>query len=111
MFLGVLAGMSVMHLIVLLNQQNKASFLELYSKISTVINIIFMIFASFAEILGLTLTFIYKEKSDEKMRNMDIFRLEFRQHYIVSLVITIIIGICLILIYIMPRFSNMMYYW
>ncbi len=54
------------------------SFLELYCKISTTINIVFMIFTSFGLILGLSLTLIYKQKSDEKMRNMDVFRLEFR---------------------------------
>ncbi len=52
--------------------------MQLYSKISTVINIVFMIFSSFGVILGISLTMIYKQKSDEKMRNMDIFRMEFR---------------------------------
>ena len=70
-----------------------------------------MIFTSFALILGLSLTLIYKQKSDEKMRNMDMYRLEFRQHYIVSMVITIVISICLMLLYILPAFTNKLYYW
>mmetsp|Transcript_4813 Transcript_4813/g.3426 ORF Transcript_4813/g.3426 Transcript_4813/m.3426 type:complete len:112 (-) Transcript_4813:29-364(-) len=53
---------------------------------------------------------IFKQKSDEKMRNMDIFRIEFKQYYIVSLTSTIILGICLIIMYILPRFSNIIYY-
>lgn len=70
-----------------------------------------MVFTSFGLILGLSLTMIYKQKSDEKMRNMDLFRLEFRQHFIVSLVTTIIIALCLVLIYILPHFTNKLYYW
>jgi hypothetical protein len=61
-----------------------------------------MIFTSFDLIFGLTLTMIYKQKSDEKMRNMDIFRMEFREHYVVSLVTTILISLCLIMLYVLP---------
>ena len=78
MLLGSLAGMSVMHLIVLMNQPEKASFISFYSLIGSVINIVFMVLTSFAFILGLSLTMIYKQKSDEKMRDMDMFRMEFR---------------------------------
>jgi hypothetical protein len=70
-----------------------------------------MIFTSFCLILGLSLTLIYRQKSDEKMRNMDEFRLEFRQHYIVSSIITSIVGLCLVLIYILPMYTNKFYYW
>eukprot|EP00347_Sterkiella_histriomuscorum_P023584 403334088 len=111
MFLGLLAGMSAMHLIVILSQNDRGSFLQLYSKISTIVNIVFMVFTSFCLILGLSLTLIYKQKSDEKMRNMDEFRLEFRQHYIVSAVMTAIVAFCLLLLYILPTFTNKIYYW
>ena len=78
MFLGLLAGISILNLIVILSQSDRTAFLQLFSKISTIINIVFMIFTSFCLVLGLSLTLIYKQKSDEKMRNMDEFRLEFR---------------------------------
>lgn len=112
LFLGLLAGMSLMHLLVIMTPQiDKISFLRLYSSISIAINIVFMIFTSFAFILGLSLTLIYKHKSDEKMRNMDPFRMEFRQHYIVSLLISMIIAVCLGLLYILPNFTNKFFYW
>jgi hypothetical protein len=52
-----------------------------------------MVFTSFALILGLSLTMIYKNKSDEKMRNLDPFRMEFRQQYMLSLIISFVIAI------------------
>jgi hypothetical protein len=60
MFLGLLAGMSLMHLIVILSQGEKSSFLQLYQRVSTFINTVFMIFTSFCLILGLSLTLIYR---------------------------------------------------
>lgn len=56
MFLGLLAGMSLMHLIAILSSSDKDSFLTLYSKVSNIIAIVFMIFASFGLILSLALT-------------------------------------------------------
>jgi len=71
--------MSLMHLLVIMAPMaSTKDFMQMYSAISQGINIIFMIFTSFALILGLAMSLIYKHKSDEKMRNMDPFRLEFR---------------------------------
>jgi hypothetical protein len=79
MFLGLLAGMSLMHLVVIMNgSPDKLEFLNVYAPISKDITIVFMVFTSFALIFGLCLTMIYKNKSDEKMRIMDPFRIEFR---------------------------------
>jgi hypothetical protein len=111
LFLGLLAGMSLMHMISILSQGDKSTFLQLYSKISNIVAIVFMIFASFGLIMSLALTMIFRQKSEEKMRNMDMFRMEFRQYYIVSLVVTILMSICMVLIYIMPYFTNKLYYW
>jgi hypothetical protein len=84
-----------MHLVVLMAPMNTTeSFMNMYSRISQSINIIFMILTSFALIVGLAMSFIYKHKSDEKMRNMDPYRLEFRQHYLVSMLITLMITFC-----------------
>lgn len=112
MFLGLLAGMSLMHLVVIMNgSPDKGEFLNVYSPISKDINIVFMIFTSFALIFGICLTMIYKNKSDEKMRVMDPFRMEFRQHYILSMLISIIIAVSLGLLYIIPHFVNKFYYY
>lgn len=45
------------------------------------------------------------------MRNMDEYRLEFRQYYIVSSVMTSIVGLCLLIIYILPIYTNKLYYY
>ena len=70
-----------------------------------------MIFTSFALILGTCLAMIYKNKSDEKMRNMDPFRLEFREQYMLSLIISIVIAVAQCLLYILPHFTNKFYYY
>ena len=82
-----------------------------YSSISVDVNIVFMIFTSFALILGFALTMIYKNKSDEKMRNLDPFRIEFRQQYMLSFIISIVIAIAQCLLYILPHFTNKFYYY
>jgi hypothetical protein len=45
------------------------------------------------------------------MRNMDEYRLEFRQYYIVSSVMTSIVGLCLLIIYILPMYTNKVYFY
>jgi hypothetical protein len=85
--------MSLVHLIVINNSGSKEMFLNVYANICRDINIVFMIFTSFALILGICLAMIYKNKSDEKIRNMDPFRMEFRQQYMLSLIISLVIAI------------------
>ena len=68
-----------MHLMVVMSvSSGTMSFMQLYSPVSIEINLVFMIFTSIALVLGFAMTLIYKHKSEEKMRNMDPFRLEFR---------------------------------
>lgn len=110
LFLGILGGMSLMHLVVIMNTSDKINFLNVYSSISRDVNIVFMIFTSFALILCLCLALIYKHKSDEKMRNLDPFRMEFRQQYMLSLIITLIIAVSMGLLYILPHYTNKFYY-
>jgi len=112
MFLGLLAGMSLMHLVVIMNgSPDKLVFLNMYSPISRDITIVFMIFTSFALILGFCLALIYKNKSDEKMRTMDPYRMEFRQHYTLSMLISVLIMFSLGLLYIIPHFVNKFFYY
>ena len=111
LFIGSLAGMSIMHLMVVMSVSGTASFLQLYSPVSIEINLVFMIFASIALVLGFSIALIYRHKSEEKMRNMDPFRLEFRQQYLVSLLISIMIAFSLILLYILPFYTNKFFYY
>ena len=112
MFLGLLAGMSLMHLVVIMNgSPDKLVFLNMYSPISRDITIVFMIFTSFALILGFCLALIYKNKSDEKMRTMDPYRMEFRQHYTLSMLISVLIIFSLGLLYIIPHYVNKFFYY
>jgi len=60
LFLGLLAGMSLMHLMVILVKSDPEVFLDVYSKICNTITLVFMIFASFGLILSIALTMIYK---------------------------------------------------
>ena len=112
LFLGLLAGMSLMHLFVVMNQsKDKTQFLQLYASVCVAINIIFMVLTSFALILGLALTLIYKQKSEDKLRNMDPFSAEFRLHYIISGCVTLAIAVCQVLLYIVPFHTNKLYFW
>ena len=112
MFLGLLAGMSLMHLVVIMNgSSEKLVFLNMYSPISKDITTVFMIFTSFALILGFCLAIIYKNKSDEKMRTMDPYRMEFRQHYTLSMLISVLIMFSLGLLYIIPHYVNKFFYY
>mmetsp|Transcript_18916 Transcript_18916/g.18064 ORF Transcript_18916/g.18064 Transcript_18916/m.18064 type:complete len:104 (+) Transcript_18916:745-1056(+) len=44
------------------------------------------------------------------MRNKDLFRIEFRQYYIVSLVNTCILALSMVILYVLPRYANILYY-
>ena len=70
----------------------------------------FLIFTSICFVMGLALTMIYKQKSDEKMHNMDESRFFFRQHYQVCFVNSVILTIAMIIMYVIPRYSNIIYY-
>lgn len=111
LFLGLLAGMSLMHLIIILSQPDKLSFLQLYSKACHIIAVIFIALSSFALVLGVTLSLMYKQKTDEKMTNMNVFAMEFRQHYIMCLVSSILLAICTAISYVLPHFTNKFFYW
>ena len=110
MILGLLGGMGLMHLILMIGQKDKEEFMITYATFSNLLCAMTQFFANVTLILGLTLTLIYKQKSDDKMRNMDPNRLEFRQQYQVSLVTTILVTIAWIGVNIMPKYTNSFYY-
>ncbi len=45
------------------------------------------------------------------MRTMDIFRMEFRQFYIIALINTIILFLAMIITFTLPQITNKFYYY
>ena len=61
--LGTLSGMSMLHIIILISQSEEIKFIEFYAKFARNVNIIFLMLANLAFILGLTMLFVYKQKA------------------------------------------------
>ncbi len=53
---------------------------------------------------------IYKNKSDEKMRNMDPHRDEFMQHYNLGVMTSVMVAISWVLLNLMPQYTNKFWY-
>lgn len=104
LFLGILAGMSVIHLAVLLSVGDKMEFLVFYGRIALNLNVIFLVFANFVVIFGLTLSQIYKQKSEEKIRMRDQSRAEIRRHYTMSLALFLVTLISWAVLWVLPHF-------
>ena len=60
-----------MHMILVLANPSKDIFLQTYGPFSNMICLIFQILANFTLVFGLTLNMIYKNKSEEMMKNLD----------------------------------------
>ena len=58
--LGTLSGMSMLHIIILISITDTANFIEFYAKFARNVNIIFLILANLALILGLTMSLVYR---------------------------------------------------
>ena len=69
--LGTLSGMSMLHVIILGSIGDTQKFLDFYSKFARNVNIIFLILSNLAFILGITMSTIYKRKSEEKIMMLD----------------------------------------
>ena len=52
--------MSMLHIIILISITDTAKFTEFYAKFARNVNIIFLILANLALILGLTMSFVYR---------------------------------------------------
>ena len=76
--LGTLSGMSMLHIIILISITDTTKFTEFYGKFARNVNIIFLILANLALILGLTMSLIYRQRSKEKMFQLDNERHAFR---------------------------------
>ena len=110
LFLGILAGMSVIHLLVLFSVGDQKEFLAFYGKVALNLNVIFLVFANFVVILGLTLSQIYKQKSEEKIRMRDQSRTEIRRHYTMSLALFLVTMISWAILWILPHFVTQIHY-
>ena len=62
--LGVISGMSLMHLILISVSADQAGFLVMYEPLAVVLSLVFLIFANFTVIFGFALSLIYREKAE-----------------------------------------------
>lgn len=108
--LGTLSGMSMLHIFILLSITDVAGFLEFYAKFARVINLIFLVLANLALILGITMSMVYKQKSQEKMRILDNDRHSHRSQYTVAVVISVILFVCWALLFAMPFYTIQIHY-
>ncbi len=72
--LGILAGMSVMHIILIGAIQDPVKFLNMYVPFAMIFNLIFLILTNFCVIFGITIALITREKANERARQLDKFR-------------------------------------
>mmetsp|Transcript_11774 Transcript_11774/g.19867 ORF Transcript_11774/g.19867 Transcript_11774/m.19867 type:complete len:185 (+) Transcript_11774:414-968(+) len=111
MLMGILTGMSLMHLVLLLFLGDKEQFVASYQPFSNIIVCVTSIIANFIMVFGTAQLIIFKQKADEKMRNMDKYRREFRQQFDNALVQLFFVLIAWIILNIEPKFTNMFYFY
>ena len=87
-----------------------AKFVEFYGKFARNVNIIFLILANLALIMGITISMVYKQKVQEKMRLLHNDRHSFRSQYTVAIVISIILSVCWLLLSALPYFTINIHY-
>lgn len=107
--LGVLSGMSVLHLIVLLGVSDE-KLLDIYSPFAKNINLVFLVFANIALILCFAMTLIYKQRLDEKLRAMDEIADKFKHYYRISAVATFLQFCSWCLLFYLPNYTNQLHY-
>jgi hypothetical protein len=104
--LGLLAGMSVLHIILISYINDQSRFVDLYSPFSMIFNLFLLILANFSMVLGVAIALIYKQKSEEKLRNLDHLRHSLRLHYTITCFVSfvILVGVCAM--FALPAFTN-----
>ena len=102
--------MSMLHIIILISITDTVKFIDFYAKFARNVNIIFLILANLALILGLTMSLVYRQKSKEKMFNLDNERAAFRAQYTVMIVITFILSIGWAILFALPYFTIKLHY-
>lgn len=79
--LGLLSGMSVMHLIILAVESESRKFLAMYMPFAMIFNMAFLVLSNLCLIFGITIALIYKEKSEDRQRSLDQYRHKLRLNY------------------------------
>lgn len=70
-FHGVLAGMSLFHLIMVLSPASKTIFLNVYAPVCIIVPFIFIVISNLGLILSLSLMLLYKSERDERDKIKD----------------------------------------
>jgi hypothetical protein len=108
--LGLMAGMSIMHMLLLAFVGHKNNFYDIYSPMSMTLNLIFLIVSNVVVIFALTQTLIYRQKSLEQARNMAEGKASLVMNYTIFIVISVLVFITLICQLTLPKYTNQIYY-
>lgn len=100
----------MLHIIILISISDVANFIEFYAKFARNVNIIFLVLANLALILGLAMSFVYKQKTVEKMRMLDNERHSYRSQYNVAIVISVILFFCWVILFGLPYYTIQIHY-
>ena len=102
--------MSVLHIIVISYIKDQKQFVELYAPFAMIFNLFLLILANLSVVLGVAIALIYKQKSEEKIRNLDNLRHKLRLHYTITCFVSfvILIGVCAL--FSLPAFTNQLIY-
>jgi len=105
---GILAGMGLMHLIVIASQSDRESFLQVYSKICQIVAAIFIIFVNLGAIWSFALLLLYRQKAEEK--KLQDTAMEFREMSTAFWVSTGFLVTSMVILFVAPHFTNKFYF-
>jgi hypothetical protein len=108
--LGCLAGMSVMHLILIFGIFDTAKFLEIYCRFAKNVNLVFLIFANIAVILCLAITLIYQQRVADMRKVLSDKVASFQRTYTISSIITLFLFLSWAVLFYLPNYTNQMFY-
>ena len=111
LFLGLLAGIAMMMMVFVLDQQEQATFIKSYNTFANMICTFQQISCNLALIFSMTLCLIYKQKADlDNYRGAE-NRKASNDLYIMSCLVTFMIFVPWLLLQIEPKYSNMIHYY
>ena len=108
--LGILAGMSVMHIILIGTILDPVKFLNMYAPFAMIFNLIFLILSNFCVIFGITIALILREKANEQARQLDKFRHTLRLQFTLTTVVCFLVFGAMIALYVTPKYAIAMQY-
>lgn len=108
--LGWVSGMSLLHLIMISVVADRTEFLQMYSRFAILFNGLFLLLSKMCLVFGITICFIYRQKSKAQLRSLDAYRHKLRMHYNMSVLISGAVGISMILLYILPSYTIPLHY-